>query len=299
MRLTADDPTAGVLDPAPRTPPPSPAPPPAGPPLTVIEPRAGVSLADARELWRYRELLYYLALREVQLRYKQTILGVGWSLFQPLSIMLMFVVFVGRAGGMADVTPYPYTLFVLAGALPWTFFATSALNGGHSLLINERLVTKVYFPRLMLPLSNIGSALLDFLVALVLAAVAMAYYGKPPGWTALLCPLIVAVMALTAAGIAVLLAALIVSQRDFRYLLLFGVQLWMLATPCIYDPTPGRAWWLALNPAYGLILNFRAALFGDPMDLTALAVSSAVGLAVLVAGLVYFRRVERTFADTI
>src|SRR5205807_3756028 len=123
-----------------RTPPPVP---PAGPPLTVIEPRSGVSVADFRELWRYRELLYYLALREVKLRYKQTILGVGWSLFQPLSIMLMFVVFIGRMANLAETTPYPYTLFVLAGALPWTFFSTCALNGGHSLLLNERLVTKV------------------------------------------------------------------------------------------------------------------------------------------------------------
>jgi lipopolysaccharide transport system permease protein len=285
VRLTADDPT---IEP----------PPPADPPLTVNEPRRGVSLADVHELWRYRELLYYLALREVQLRYKQTILGVGWSLFQPLSIVLMFVVFVGRMGGLAESVPN-YTLFVLAGALPWTFFSTSALNGGHSLLINERLVTKVYFPRLMLPLSNIGSALLDFLVALSLIAGAMAYYGQPPGWTVLLCPPIILVMALTAAGIAVLLAALIVSQRDFRYLLLFGVQLWMLATPCIYAPTAGGPWWLALNPAYGLILNFRAALFGDPMDWPALGLSSAVGLLILVMGLVYFRRVERTFADTI
>src|SRR4051812_34281931 len=119
--------SATVTDPAARTPPPVTAPPPPEPHLTVIEPRAGVSAADARELWRYRELLYHLALREVQLRYKQTILGVGWSLFQPLSIMLMFVFFVGRAGGLGANSPVPYTLFVLAGALPWTFFATCSL----------------------------------------------------------------------------------------------------------------------------------------------------------------------------
>lgn len=294
MRLSAEDPAAEALDPPARTPPAGPA----RPPLTVIEPRAGVSLADARELWRYRELLYYLVLREVRLRYKQTILGVGWSLFQPLSIMLMFVVFVGRMARVADATPYPYTLFVLAGALPWTFFATATLNGGNSLLMNERLVTKVYFPRLMLPLANVGAAVLDFAVAMVLAAGAMAYYAKPPGWTAVLVPAVVAVMALTATGLAVLLSALIVAQRDFRYLLMFGVQLWMLGTPCIYAPAAGP-WWLALNPAYGLILNFRAALFGDPMDWPALAVSSVAGLLLLAAGLVYFRRVERTFADTI
>jgi lipopolysaccharide transport system permease protein len=275
---------------------------PTEPPLTVIESRAGVSFADVQELWRYRELLYYLVLRELKLRYKQTILGVGWSLFQPLSIMLMLVVFVGRVGGIGDrvaaAVGYPYELFVLTGALPWTFFSATALNAGHSLLANERLVTKVYFPRLMLPLSNSGSALVDFCIAAVLVIAAMVYFGVAPAWSALLLPAIVAAMFITAAGIGIAFAALIVSQRDFRYLLLFGVQLWMLATPCIYD-TPGPSPWLPLNPAYGLIKNFRAALFGAPLDWPALAVSTAVGLLIAAAGLAYFRKVERTFADTI
>lgn len=272
------------------------------PPLTVIESRAGVSFADAQELWRYRELLYYLVLRELKLRYKQTVLGVGWSLFQPLSIMLMLVVFVGRVGGIGDRVAgevgYSYILFVLTGALPWTFFSATALNAGHSLLANERLVTKVYFPRLMLPLSNSGSALVDFFIASLLVIAAMVYFGVAPAWSAVLLPVIVALMFVTAAGIGIAFAALIVSQRDFRYLLLFGVQLWMLATPCIYD-TPGPGPWLPLNPAYGLIKNFRAALFGAPLDWPALFTSSAVGVLIAVAGLAYFRKVERTFADTI
>lgn len=296
MRLTADDVVAEPHVPATLDNPTSSA---ASSILTVIERRRTLGFADVQELWRYRELLFYLMLREVKLRYKQTILGVGWSLFQPLSIVLMLVVFVGRMGGLAQSSAYPYPLFVLAGALPWTFFSTCALNGGHSLLINERLVTKVYFPRLMLPLSNIGSALLDFTIAMILAGLAMAYYGVAPGWTALLCPLIVILMAITSAGIAILLSALIVSQRDFRYLLLFGVQLWMLATPCIYDPSPGHSPWLALNPAYGLIRNFRLALFGDPLDPPTLFLSTAVGVLIFAVGLVYFRRVERSFADTI
>ena len=285
----------------------TPIPPAAHPPeptLTVIEARSGVSFADFRELARYRELLYYLVLREMKLRYKQTILGVGWSLFQPLSIMLMFVLFVGRAGGMSSdpgvIEQFnSYTLFVLAGALPWTFFSTAALNAGHSLLVNERLVTKIYFPRLMLPLANIGSALIDFSVASLLLVAAMIWFQKPPDWTALLLPFILALMVASAAGIGILLAALIVSQRDFRYLLLFGVQLWMLATPCIYDPTPVQNRFMPLNPAYGLILNFRAALFGQPMHWPELVISAGVGLFVLAAGLIYFRKVERTFADTI
>ncbi|MGL4420619.1 MAG: ABC transporter permease [Gemmataceae bacterium] len=307
MSVTVDDATRALPTPD-RTPTPSPVLPlnSALPelPLTVIESRQGVSFADFRELARYRELLYYLILREMKLRYKQTILGVGWSLFQPLSIMVMFVLFVGRAGGMAAnpevIERYSsYTLFVLAGALPWTFFATAALNAGHSLLINERLVTKIYFPRLMLPLANIGSAFIDFMIASVLLIGAMVYYQQAPGWTVLLLPFILLVMMATAAGIGTLLAALIVSQRDFRYLLLFGVQLWMLATPCIYDPTAIQNPLVAINPAYGLILNFRAALFGEPLHWAALGLSSAVGLTVLAIGLMYFRKVERTFADTI
>lgn len=271
------------------------------PPLTVIESRSGVAFADFQEIWRYRELLFYLALREIKLRYKQTVLGVGWSLFQPLSIMAMFVLFLGRSGGLADAAAangYPYALFVMAGALPWTFFSTTALNGGHSLLINERLVTKIYFPRLLLPLSCTGAAFLDLCVASLLLAGGMVYYGVAPGWSALLLPVIVLLMVLAGSGISIFFAALIVAQRDFRYLLLFGVQLWMLATPCIYDPAAGNRW-LSLNPAFGLIRNFRAALFGEPLDWPALALSSSVGLLILGAGLLYFRKVERTFADTI
>jgi lipopolysaccharide transport system permease protein len=288
--------------------PPAVTPPPAGelvepePMLTVVEPRSGLSAADFRELWRYRELFAYLVLRELKLRYKQTILGVGWSLFQPLSIMAMFVLFVGRAGGVGERVRaelgYPYELFVLAAALPWTFFATSVQNAGNSLIANERLVTKVYFPRLTLPLANAGAALVDLLVASLVLAIGMAVCGKAPGWSVVLVPGLLGLMFVTAAGVGTLFAALIVSQRDFRYLLTFGIPLWMLATPCIYD-TPGGRLWTALNPAYGLILNFRAAVFGDPLDLPALAVSAAVGLGLAAAGLMYFRRVERTFADTI
>ncbi len=274
-------------------------------PLTVIEPRSGFSAADVQELWRYRELFYHLTLRELKLRYKQTILGVGWSLFQPLATVLVFVVFIGYMGKTAEGIDN-YLLYVLLGVLPWNYFAQSVQNGGNSLIANERLVTKVFFPRLLLPLSNIGSATVDFLVALGLAALVMAVSGVSPGWSLLAVPLIVAMIFLTAVGFGVLFSALIVAQRDFRYLLQFGMQLWMFATPCIYLPVttigPTAQKILPLNPIYGLILAFRNCVLGLPWtayEWYALGVSGTIGLLVLVVGLLYFRRVERTFADTI
>jgi len=275
-------------------------------PLTVIEPRAGFSTADVHELWRYRELFYHLTLRELKLRYKQTILGVGWSLFQPLATVAVFVIFIGYMGkAAANIGAVPYPLYVLLGVLPWTYFAQAVQNAGNSLIANERLVTKVFFPRLLLPLSNIGSATVDFLVALGLAAIVMAGYGVAPGWTVIFAPLIVALIFITAVGFGVLFSALIVAQRDFRYLLTFGMQLWMFATPCIYLAVPENETVrsiLPLNPIYGLVLAFRNCVLGSPWgfhESYALGVSAAVGLAVLALGLLYFRRVERTFADTI
>ena len=279
-----------------------PAAPPAEPPLTVIESRANWTVADLRELWRFRELFFYLTLRDLKVRYKQTILGVGWSVFQPLATLVVFVVFFGRMGrlseGVAD-----YTLFVLAGVLPWTFFANAVTNAGNSLVGNERLVTKTYFPRVLLPGSNVAAALFDFAIGLALMAVWLAVAGVVPTWRLLLAPVCVLLLALTAFGVGSGLAALIATHRDFRYILGFGVQLWMFATPAIYLPPsaigPRAQQVLPLNPAYGLILNFRASVLGEPIHWPALAVSAAVGLTAVAAGLWYFRRMESTLADTI
>lgn len=272
------------------------------PPLTVIEPRANWTVADVRELWRFRELFAYLTLRDLKVRYKQTILGVGWSVFQPLATLLVFVVFFGRMGRLAEgVTDY--TLFVLAGVLPWTFFANAVSNSGNSLVGNERLVTKTYFPRVLLPGSNVAAALFDFSVGLALMAVWLGIAGVTPTWRLVMAPVCVLLLALTAAGVGSGLAALIATHRDFRYILGFGVQLWMFATPCLYLPPsaigPRAHQVLPLNPAYGLILNFRASVLGEDLNWSALAISSAVGLVGLAAGLWYFRRMETTLADTI
>jgi lipopolysaccharide transport system permease protein len=271
-------------------------------PLTVIERRPGWHLVDLRELWRYRELLYFLTWRDIKVRYKQTVLGVGWAVLQPLSTVAVFAFFLGRLGGVSEgIKDYP--LFVLAGILPWTFFANAVSNAGNSVVANERLVSKIYFPRLIIPFSSVGAALFDFLISLGILAVMMAWYGTAPGWSFLLAPLIMMQLTATAMGVGTLLAALIVSHRDFRYILTFAVQLWMFATPCIYlKPTvlgPISRVVLPLNPTYGLLLNFRQSVLGGELDGFPLAVSSAVGLALLALGCFYFRRVERGFADVI
>ena len=277
---------------------------PAGGPLTVIENRGGWSVADFGELWRFRELFYYFTLRDIKLRYKQTVLGVGWSLFQPLATILVFVVFIGILGkAKGDMTQGNYLLFVVAGVLPWTFFATAVTNAGNSLVSNERLVSKTYFPRLTLPAANVLAALFDFSICIALMAVVMLGFGVAPTWQLVLLPPVLLVLVVLASGFGVLLSALIAAQRDFRFLLAFGVQLWMFATPCIYLPSDAYSEatrnLLTLNPVYGLILNFRAAVLGYPTDLYALGYSTVVAFVLLTASLIYFRRVDRTLADTI
>jgi lipopolysaccharide transport system permease protein len=276
----------------------------AGPdlPVTVIERRPGWQLIDLKELWRFRELLYFLTWRDVKVRYKQTVLGTAWAVLQPLSTVVVFAFFLGRLGGVSEGIAH-YPLFVLAATLPWTFFANAVSTAGNSVVANERLVTKIYFPRLIIPLSSVGASLFDFLISLAILAVMMAWYGAAPGWSVLLAPAVMLLLTAAAAGVGVLLSALIVAHRDFRYILTFAVQLWMFATPCIYlKPTalgPISRLVLPLNPAYGLLLNFRQTVLSGEIDWYSLVVSSAVGLALLLIGCFYFRRVERAFADVI
>jgi len=270
--------------------------------VTRIDSGLGWRWADAVEIWRFRELFFYLTLRDIRLRYKQTILGLGWSVFQPLATILVFVVFIGYMGKAAQGVEN-YTLFVMAGVLPWTFFASAVSNSGNSLVNNERLVTKTYFPRLALPAANVFAAFFDLGICLLLFAVAMALYGVAPTWRLALLPGIVLLLGMFAMGVGVFLSALIASQRDFRFLLNLGLQLWMFATPCIYLPTesipePARPW-LPINPLYGLVANFRASTLGGEIDWVSLAVSAVATVVVFAFGLVYFRRVERTLADTI
>jgi lipopolysaccharide transport system permease protein len=272
-------------------------------PETVIEARPGWHIVNFKEVWRYRELLVFLTWRDIKVRYKQTVLGALWALLQPLATMIVFVLFLGNVAGITThETPYP--LFVLAGTIAWTFFANAVTTAGSSIVGSQNLVTKVYFPRLIIPMGAVGAGLVDFLVACALYGVVMAWYGLVPGWGIILAPLIFLFLVIAALGVGTLLAALTVAYRDFRYVVPFGVQLWMFATPCIYIQSeqivgPRGQAWLPLNPAYGLIYNFRQCLLGGPLDIYALWVSAAVSVGLLVLGCMYFRRVERSFADVI
>ena len=275
----------------------------AEPVTTVIEPRPGWRLPDLRELWRYRELMFFLTWRDVKVRYKQTVLGVIWVVLQPLATMAVFSLFLAKVGGIAErVENYP--LFVLAGLLPWGFFSNAIASAAGSVVGNQNLVTKVYFPRLIIPVSAAGAGLVDFLICLVLFAILIPVLGAAPGWSVLLVPVLILLLAVAALGVGILLAALTVAYRDFRYVVPFMIQLWMFATPSIYLPVEGvlgptTQAVLPLNPAYGLILNFRACALDGPIDWYSLLVSAAVAIAVFVVGCLYFRRVERTFADVI
>lgn len=272
-------------------------------PVTVIERRRDWQIVDLRELWCCRELLFFLTWRDVKVRYKQTVLGAAWAVLQPLATMIVFAVFLGRMAGVSEQIEH-YALFVFAGMLPWTFFSNALSSAGTSVVGNQNLVTKIYFPRLLIPMSAVGAGLVDFAVGFGMLAAMMLYYGVLPGWGLLLLPLTVLLLVVAALGVGTLLAALTVAYRDFRYVIPFGVQLWMFATPCIYLDAarvvgPRSELLLPLNPVYGLILTFRQTVLGGPINWYALIVSAAVSMAVLLLGCLYFRRVERTFADII
>jgi lipopolysaccharide transport system permease protein len=270
---------------------------------TVIEPARGWQWLNVGELWRHRELLFFLAWRDVKVRYKQTVLGVAWAVLQPALLMVVFTIFFARLAGVS-VGDVPYPLFALAGLLPWTLFATAVTNAGNSVIGSERLITKIYFPRLAVPFAAAGAAFVDFLVALGLLAVVMAACGVAPSWNLLFAPVIVAIVGLAAVGLGTLLAALNVAYRDVRYVIPFLIQVGMFATPTIYLQPTGREgagvhWLLTLNPMNGLVAAFRACLLGGPIPWADVAVAAALSAGLFLAGCLYFRKVEDSFADVI
>jgi lipopolysaccharide transport system permease protein len=277
-------------------------------PTTFIRPASGWQLVNVRELWQYRELLFFLTWRDVKVRYKQTVLGAAWAILQPVMMMVVFTIFFGR---MAKVSSgdIPYPLFAFAGLLPWTFFSTAIANAGNSVVGSERLITKIYFPRLAVPLATVGAAVVDFAIALGVLIVMMAYYRMRGaavhfGAGLLLAPLIFAMIALAATGVGTLLAALNVSYRDFRYVIPFLVQLWLFATPTVYmQPSAAASSQmqavLLLNPLAGLIAAFRSAMLGGPIPWGHLGFATLASVAIFVIGCLYFRKVEDSFADVI
>jgi lipopolysaccharide transport system permease protein len=271
---------------------------------TIIRPASGWQLINVRELWHFRELVYFLIWRDVKVRYKQTLLGVAWSVLQPAMMMVVFTLFFSRVAGFKD-PEVAYPVFVLAGLLPWTFFTSGLTAAGNSVIGSEKLITKVYFPRLAVPFAAVGAAFVDFVLAFGLLLVVMLFYEVPASWSILLAPLMLAVLALAAAGFGTLLAALNVAYRDVRYVIPFLVQLWIFATPAVYMPLPAGEssdtvqWLLALNPLNNVIASFRGAVLGREIDWLGFATSAAAIGLVFLGGCLYFRRVEDSFADTI
>jgi lipopolysaccharide transport system permease protein len=272
--------------------------------VTLIRRRPGWQLVDLREIWRYRELLFFLTWRDVKIRYKQTALGAAWAVVQPLANMAVFTLFVGRIAGLSHQKDY--WLFVLIGFLPWTFFSNAIIAASNSVVGNERLVTRVYFPRLIIPFSAAGAGLVDFAIAAGLLLFVLPFHPPTVDWGTLLVPVVVLFLMGLAMGVGTLLAALTVAYRDVRFLMTFAVQLWMLATPVIYLPAgqlgPRAQAVLPLNPVFGLVHAFRQTVLEGGLDWYgwyAFGVSSGVSMVLLAVGCLYFRRVERGFADII
>jgi lipopolysaccharide transport system permease protein len=267
---------------------------------TIIEPQEGWRLINVRELWQYKDLLWFLVWRDVKSRYAQSILGIGWALIQPVFNMIVFTVIFGNLAKISS-EGVPYAIFNYAAMVPWTYFANSLTQSGSSLVSARNLLTKVYFPRLIIPLAPVLAKLLDFGIAMLLLFGLMVYFGIAPTIWALALPLLVLLMMLTASGVGMWLTALAIQYRDVKYGLTFGVRLLMYAAPVVYPasliPEQYRLLY-GLNPMAGVIEGFRAALLGTrsmPWDL--LGVGTAVAVVLFVTGALYFKRMERIFAD--
>jgi lipopolysaccharide transport system permease protein len=272
------------------------------PPTRIIQPQSGWAPLDLVQVWLHRELVFFMAWRDIQLRYRQTLLGIGWAVLQPLSTTLVFAVFFGRLGKIpSDGIPYP--VFALAGLIPWQLFAYALLQSSVSLVENQNILRKVYFPRIIVPIASVGAGILDFLVGLLILFVAMAWYQIGLSWRLLALPPLVALALVTALGVGLWLATLNVRYRDIRHTVPFLSQLWLFATPVAYPASIVPERWrpvLGLNPMAGVVEGFRWALLGaGQVSVGLLATSAGVAVALLVSGLLYFRRMERGFADVI
>jgi lipopolysaccharide transport system permease protein len=270
-------------------------------PLVVIEPNKAWTALELKDLWAYRELLYFLTWRDVKVRYKQTELGVAWAVIQPLFTMLVFTLFFGRLAGVpSDNIPYP--LFAYAGLLGWTFFANAITNSGNSLVGSANLITKVYFPRIIIPAAAVAAGLVDLAIAFVILVILMFYYQVGLTWNILMFPVVVFLTTLLALGTGMWLSALNVKYRDVRFALPFLVQLWMFVSPVIYPTSflPAKyRWVLWVNPITGLIEGFRSSLFGLRFNWLALVTSTVLTLLILIYASYSFRRMEKSFADIV
>lgn len=268
-------------------------------PLTIIQPTVGWGSLRLRDLWEFRELVLFFIWRDIKVRYKQTALGAAWALLQPLCTMVIFSVIFGRLAKMpSDSLPYP--LFALAGLVPWMFFVNGLTHGANSLVENEKLLKKVFFPRMAMPLASVLAGLMDLAIAATMLFVVMLYFGILPGANVVFLPFFVVLAATAAVGASLWLSALNVQFRDVRYVVPFLAQIWMFASPIVYPSSLLSEGWqkvFALNPMVGVVEGFRWSLLGTQPRWGVFAVSMLVSVVLLISGAFYFRRVERNFAD--
>ncbi|MBZ5535393.1 MAG: ABC transporter permease [Acidobacteriia bacterium] len=270
-------------------------------PIVTIEPRRSWVELRLEDIWAYRELLYFLTWRDVKVRYKQTALGAAWAVIQPLFMMIIFAFAFGKLVRVpTDGVPAP--LFYYVAIMPWTFFSNALASSSNSLIANSNLITKVYFPRMIIPFAAVGSGLLDFGIAFVLLLGLMPYYGMAISWQIVMLPVLIVLTTLLASAFGLCMSALSVIYRDVRHALPFIIQLWMFATPIIYPLSlvPGKwRWLIRFNPLSGLIEGYRASLFGLPFDWIGLSFSAGLTLICFYAFGRVFRHMEKIFADVI
>ena len=271
-------------------------------PSLRIDPPSRWTSIDFRELWEYRELLYFLTWRDIKVRYKQTVLGAAWAILQPVFMMVVFSLFFGKLAKVpSDGIPYP--VFAFCALLPWQLFAHSVSESSNSLVGNQNLITKVYFPRLVIPISAVLGGLVDFIIAFMVLVCLMLWYGIVPGWRIVMLPGFVFLAVCTALAVGLWLSSLSVQYRDVRYLINFILQFWLFATPVVYPSSIVPEKWrvlYGLNPMAGVVEGFRWALLGTTTTPgLMLLVSVAVVVVILCGGLYYFRRMEQQFADIV
>lgn len=270
--------------------------------VTVIQPSSGWSALQLRDLWLHRELIFFMTWRDLKVRYKQTLLGAGWAILQPFLTMVVFSIFFGRLAGVpSDDVPYP--IFSFTGLIPWTLFSKALQDASRSLVASSHMITKIYFPRMILPLSSVLAGVVDFLIAFVVLVGMMVYYRIYPTSQVWTLPLFLLLALVTAVGVGLWLSALNVIYRDVGYILPFLTQVWLFLTPIAYPTSIVPQHWqalYALNPMTGVVEGFRWALLGtgQPPGLMT-AVSALVAVVLLVSGMFYFRRMERRFADMV
>ena len=269
--------------------------------LTTIEPKQDWSLGDLLELWSYRELVLVMITRDIKVRYKQTVMGLAWAIIQPLTMMLIFTLIFSTLAKIPS-NGFPYPVFVFSGMLAWNFFSTSVSTAGISLISSSNIVSKVYFPRIIIPIASLGVSLVDFCISAGLLLILMLIYGQALSSTILFVPFFMLGLIIVSLGLGSWLAAITVTYRDFRYVIAYLLQIWMYLTPVIYPisfvPESWR-WVLYLNPIYGWVNGIRACFLGQPFDWLGIAISTVLSLLILMIGLFYFEKAQRRFADVI